>query len=85
MKLKYLFILLAAAAIVGACRNNAQSVAEPAEEEEQTQTDMKEENKNLWTNLGEEPLLKISTTDGDMVVKLYKETPLHRDNFVKLA
>ena len=85
MKLKYLFILLAAASIVVGCRNNAQSAAEPAEGEEQTQTDMKEENTNLWTNLGEEPLLKISTTDGDMVIKLYKETPLHRDNFVKLA
>ena len=33
----------------------------------------------------EEPVFKISTTKGDIVVKLYKETPLHRDNFVKLA
>ncbi|MBO7371316.1 MAG: peptidylprolyl isomerase, partial [Bacteroidales bacterium] len=30
-------------------------------------------------------MFKISTTKGDIVVKLYKETPLHRDNFVKLA
>jgi len=33
----------------------------------------------------EEPVFKISTSKGDIVVKLYKETPLHRDNFVKLA
>ncbi|MBO4525378.1 MAG: peptidylprolyl isomerase [Bacteroidales bacterium] len=38
-----------------------------------------------WAELGEEPLLKIQTTDGTMTVKLYAETPLHRDNFVKLA
>ena len=29
--------------------------------------------------------VKISTTEGDIIVRLYDETPLHRDNFVKLA
>ncbi|MDE6152485.1 MAG: peptidylprolyl isomerase [Prevotella sp.] len=29
--------------------------------------------------------IKISTTIGDITVRLYDETPLHRDNFVKLA
>jgi len=29
--------------------------------------------------------LKISTTEGDIVVRLYDETPQHRDNFLKLA
>ncbi len=29
--------------------------------------------------------VKISTSYGDMVVKLYNETPLHRDNFLKLT
>ena len=32
-----------------------------------------------------ETLVKISTSYGDMVIKLYNETPLHRDNFIKLA
>jgi len=40
---------------------------------------------NIWANLGDEPILKISTTDGDMIIKLYSETPLHRDNFIKLV
>lgn len=30
-------------------------------------------------------LLKIETTKGDITVKLYDETPQHRDNFIKLA
>ena len=38
-----------------------------------------------WAELGEEPMLKIKTSDGTMTVKLYADTPLHRDNFVKLA
>lgn len=29
--------------------------------------------------------VKISTTFGDMIVRLYDETPLHRDNFIKLV
>lgn len=30
-------------------------------------------------------MLKIETSLGDITVKLYNETPLHRDNFIKLA
>ena len=33
----------------------------------------------------EEPVLEMVTSMGSMRIKLYKETPLHRDNFVKLA
>lgn len=32
-----------------------------------------------------EPIVLISTTYGDIKVKLYNETPLHRDNFLELA
>lgn len=33
----------------------------------------------------QETLVLISTTMGDIKVKLYNETPLHRDNFIKLV
>lgn len=36
-------------------------------------------------NMEKETKLKIETTAGDIVVKLYDETPKHRDNFIKLA
>lgn len=32
-----------------------------------------------------EPQVVISTNKGDIVVKLYNQTPIHRDNFLKLA
>ena len=32
-----------------------------------------------------EILVQISTTQGDIKVKLYNETPLHRDNFINLV
>ncbi|NCB19042.1 MAG: peptidylprolyl isomerase [Bacteroidia bacterium] len=36
-------------------------------------------------DLPEEPVFDIITNVGTIRIKLYKETPLHRDNFVKLA
>ena len=33
----------------------------------------------------QEPVVLISTAYGDITVKLYNETPLHRDNFLELA
>ena len=35
--------------------------------------------------LPEEPVFEIYTTEGTITVMLYKDTPLHRDNFIKLA
>lgn len=29
--------------------------------------------------------IKITTTEGEIIVRLYDETPLHRDNFIRLA
>ena len=40
---------------------------------------------NRGENMEKETRLKIETTAGDIVVKLYNETPKHRDNFIKLA
>jgi cyclophilin family peptidyl-prolyl cis-trans isomerase len=37
------------------------------------------------TESAAEPRVKISTSYGDMVIKLYNETPQHRDNFLKLT
>lgn len=35
--------------------------------------------------IAEEPVLNILTSMGNIKIRLYKETPLHRDNFVNLA
>ncbi|TXC85413.1 peptidylprolyl isomerase [Luteibaculum oceani] len=36
-------------------------------------------------NEASEPIVRIKTNYGDIVVKLYNETPQHRDNFIKLV
>ncbi|MCD8310718.1 MAG: peptidylprolyl isomerase [Prevotellaceae bacterium] len=40
---------------------------------------------NKEAYMGNETKLKIETSLGNIVVKLYDETPQHRDNFIKLA
>src|SRR3712207_9568803 len=36
-------------------------------------------------NMDNQTLVRIETSLGDIKVKLYNETPKHRDNFIKLA
>ena len=75
--------MFAAAIIVAGCKGGnqepqPQKPAEPA----------KVETPALAFNpdsLAEEPIFNIETSMGTIKVKLYKETPLHRDNFIKLA
>lgn len=83
MKTRFLSLMFAAAIIVAGCKGGnqepqPQKPAEPA----------KVEAPALAFNpdsLAEEPIFNIETSMGTIRVKLYKETPLHRDNFVKLA
>lgn len=46
----------------------------------QTNSDM-----NLDTDALEGPVVEIKTSMGDIIVQLYNDTPLHRDNFLKLV
>ena len=81
MKTRILSLMCAAAIIIAGCKGGnqepkPQKPAEPAKVE------------TLAFNpdsLAEEPIFNIETSMGTIKVKLYKETPLHRDNFVKLA
>lgn len=40
---------------------------------------------NITIKAPEDCLIHLSTSLGDMVIKLYDETPAHRDNFIKLV
>ena len=40
---------------------------------------------SLFVYSQERVKVKITTTYGDMVAELYNETPIHRDNFIKLV
>ena len=65
----------------------ADSLARVEAEANAAKIDTKQEKKAIETQatLPEEPVFDIVTSMGTIKVKLYKDTPLHRDNFEKLA
>ena len=92
---RILIYLAAALVLLAGCKGNKEqtSATDETAEAQTTETTQEESTMNetpaapadKWAELGDEPTLKIQTTDGTMTVKLYADTPLHRDNFVKLA
>ena len=91
---------LAAAAVLTACNSSAKKAEKAAAEKaradslEQVRIDsiaaaeMAKKQKDamdIVATLPEEPVFDIVTNMGTMKVKLYKNTPKHRDNFAKLA
>ena len=98
MKYRLICLFLVSALVIAGCKGQKNAPEEPLPEGEtpaeavvEPKTDIKPMNESpavpadSWAALGEEPMLKIQTTDGTMTVKLYSDTPLHRDNFLKLA
>lgn len=83
MKTRLISLLFIAAIIVAGCKSSNKEVKEPAPAPvPEVQEPALAFNPD---SLAEEPVFNIETTKGTIKIKLYKETPLHRDNFVKLA
>ena len=78
-----LAVLAAAALLVGCKGGNkkATQTPEPAEEPKMSETELAAK----LAALPEEPVMDIVTSMGTIKVRLFKDTPRHRDNFVKLA
>lgn len=53
----------------------------------QSQAQVKQsiQNNNSMPSMNQSHRVKIQTEMGDIVIRLYDETPLHRDNFIKLV
>ena len=90
--LKYL-VPLAAIALLASCGGRNQNDGEAAEGEE-TAEEVKAQavppadsaaTKKMVDELPEEPVFDIVTSMGTIRVKLYNDTPKHRDNFARLA
>jgi len=84
MKTRLFSLLFISTLLVAGCKSGNKEVPQPKPEA----APVKVEAPALAFNpdsLPEEPVFNIVTTKGTIKVKLYKETPLHRDNFVKLA
>lgn len=73
---------------VSGCKNKSEASKKEATSEpvqantEEPKSEITETGSGLLPDLAK---VKIKTNYGDMLVALYNETPLHRDNFLKLA
>ncbi len=81
--MKHLFfcVLFAASLTIAGCTGCRQSAEKTGNTEESGTI----EGTNASNDMIQETEFRISTTKGDMIVKLYNETPLHKDNFTKLV
>ncbi len=78
---KYAVILTAVLALVAGCKHRGTSAPDPAEAEFPDTTAAAAVAKGL----PEEPVFDIVTSLGTIKVRLYSDTPRHRDNFQRLA
>ena len=93
MKKSLIFALCAATLLLTACgggkKGGSTPEPTPADEPEKTEITkpepVKEPEPSIDLTMQYEPKFKIQTSEGDLIIKLYEETPLHKDNFIKLA
>lgn len=82
-------VLCAAALLVAACGGNSKKAKQAAAQQAQLDSAaLAEKEANIekqLENMSAEPIFDIVTTLGTIRVKLYSNTPMHRDNFAKLA
>ena len=81
------FIISIAAAMTASCGQNTEKKADDTSQKPDDTTSITIEIKteNMEMKKIEQPEFDIVTTHGTMRIRLYDKTPLHRDNFVKLA
>jgi len=84
MRIKILGLLLIIPMIIFSCKGKKGETQDNIQKQDET-TQLASGQTFNPADLPEEPILDIVTSEGTIRVKLYKETPGHRDNFVKLA
>lgn len=84
MKTGLISLFIVATILVAGCKSGNKDVPQPKSEAQTAKVEAPALAFNP-DSLAEEPIFDIVTSKGTIKIKLYKETPLHRDNFVKLA
>ena len=93
MKSKIFALILIVSLAAASCGNrNTQKTSSDGTAAPEATAETTENTKTRDSNLAfdpaslpEEPIFEIHTTEGTITILLYADTPLHRDNFVKLA
>ena len=85
-----IFSCVAAVALLAGCGNNprnygSEADAAQAEADSLAAVELAQKTMEKIANLPEEPIFDIITSMGVIKIKLYSQTPKHRENFAKLA
>lgn len=84
---KFISLFILGSLAFFACKNSGTNDNTPTPAAEETAAEPAKNTSLAFdpATVAEEPVFDIATSEGTIRIKLYKETPLHRDNFVKLA
>jgi cyclophilin family peptidyl-prolyl cis-trans isomerase len=85
MKIKLFAVAALALFAVWGCKNSGKKEQQQVQQTQDTVKTMEKQLAFDPATLPEEPVFEVVTTAGTFRIKLYKDTPKHRDNFVKLA
>ena len=83
--MKRIFMPLALAMGLAACGLQAAADSTAGDNGGATKTTQKMTEKTTAATTGKDAMVEVKTTMGDFTVLLYGDTPLHRDNFLKLV
>lgn len=82
MRIKLFTLMMVAGLTLTSCGNRSSKQGETAQQDETT---MNINDDFIPENVTPETLLDVVTSEGTIRIKLYEDTPKHRENFLKLA
>lgn len=86
MKRFYYFLFMVMALLFGSCMPNGDKGQKPAKQPVEQPAEPVSLVKELNTNSPDcDQYVKLSTNSGDITIKLFRETPEHRKNFINLV
>ena len=86
MKNTTIYLLICMSALfMGSCNNAGKKAKDPAAVKSEEPAQTVKTPAFDPASLPQDPVFELKTTEGTMTIRLYSDTPLHRDNFVKLA
>jgi len=84
-QITFILLISMSALVMGSCNNAGKKAKDQAAVKSEELTETVKAPAFDPSALPPEPVFELKTTQGTMTIRLYSETPLHRDNFIKLA
>ncbi|HOO42574.1 MAG TPA: peptidylprolyl isomerase [Bacteroidales bacterium] len=84
-QITFILLISMSALVMGSCNNAGKKAKDQAAVTNEEPAETVKAPAFDPAGLPPDPVFELKTTQGTMTIRLYSDTPLHRDNFVKLA